>query len=639
MAKSRIVFVCRGCGSVQQRWIGKCPDCGAWGSLEQERVDRSATRDPQRGLIEAWQGAVASGAPLSEIDAASAGATDGAVVADSAPGGARPISEVSASIADDRRIRTSISELDRVLGGGLVRGSVVLVGGDPGIGKSTLMLQAAGQIARQRERERARGHALAPVHDAQQADGSHACHASVLYVSSEESAEQVRMRAARLGIADERGLFVLADTNLARIVEQVRRHLPSVVVIDSVQMVYKADLDASPGSVAQLRRCCAELVYLAKVSGIAVVLVGHVTKDGQLAGPRLLEHLVDAVLYFEGDRYHAHRVLRAVKNRFGTTLEIGVFEMTGSGLTEAVLGGAAFLESLGGSGENGGNPRPKVGSVICPVMTGTRCMLSEVQALTATSFLGSAKRKSSGLDANRLAMLIAVLEQHAELRLADRDVFASSAAGIRVVEPAADLAVLLAIAGAHFKRALPLGTAMMGEVGLGGEVRSVTQVETRVSEAARLGCSRIIVPMSQLKTARAALAAARRSMERAKAAAGSDDPKLNHAPAGASEEGSAPTVGTSRRSPAYRSGGRLLASPRAAGQPETGASRAGTPADADAVATAPALARSATHAELKPNAERGEQPARGVVAADVARVLRCEILGVRTINEAIAELA
>jgi DNA repair protein RadA/Sms len=252
-------------------------------------------------------------------------------------------------------------------------------------------------------------------------------------------------------------------------------------------MIYKADLDASPGSVAQLRRCCAELVYLAKVSGIAIILVGHVTKDGQLAGPRLLEHLVDAVLYFEGDRYHAHRILRGVKNRFGTTLEIGIFEMTGGGLKESPGGlGVGVLEGAAGSS--------KVGAVVCPVITGTRCVLVEVQALTATGFLGAAKRKSSGLDSNRLAMLIAVLEQHAGLRLADRDIFASSVGGIKVVEPAADLALLLAIAGAHHKRSLAPGTAVVGEVGLGGEVRAVTQVEQRVSEAARLGFNRIIVP-------------------------------------------------------------------------------------------------------------------------------------------------
>lgn len=322
--------------------------------------------------------------------------------------------------------------------------------------------------------------------------GAHAGSGPVLYVSSEESAEQVRLRGDRLGVARAPGLFVLSDTNLARIVEQTRRVLPRVLVIDSVQMVYKADLDASPGSVAQLRRCCAELVFLAKVANIAVVLVGHVTKDGQLAGPRLLEHLVDAVLYFEGDRYHAHRVLRAVKNRFGTTLEIGIFEMTGAGLREVPGGLGVGALDAGASAA-----KPRVGAVVCPVMTGTRCVLVEIQALTATGFLGAAKRKSSGLDPSRLAMIIAVLEQHAELRLADRDVFASSVGGIRVVEPAADLALLLAVAGAHHKRALAPGTAVIGEVGLGGELRAVTQLEQRVNEASRLGFARILVPSTR----------------------------------------------------------------------------------------------------------------------------------------------
>ena len=449
MAKPRLVFACRSCGGVQQRWMGKCPDCGAWDSLEEQRIDRSAARDPQKGLIESWQaGADESDAP---------GQATGAVPIREAGNGDQPV----------RRISTKIGELDRVLGGGLVPGSVVLVGGDPGIGKSTLMLQAAGRMA--------------------------GAEAPVLYVSAEESAEQVRMRASRLGVAEAPDLYVLADTNLARIVEQTRKLLPRVLVIDSIQMIYKADMDASPGSIAQLRRCCAELVYLAKASNICIVLVGHVTKDGQLAGPRLLEHLVDAVLYFEGDRYHAHRILRGVKNRFGTTLEIGIFEMTGSGLGEIPGGlGVGVLEPGAGS---------KVGAVVCPTITGTRCVLVELQALTATGFLGAVKRKSSGLDSNRLAMIIAVLEQHAELRLADRDIFASSVGGMRVVEPAADLALLLAIAGAHYRRALEPGTAVVGEVGLGGEVRMVSQLEHRIAEAGRLGFRRIIVPRSAARGA------------------------------------------------------------------------------------------------------------------------------------------
>lgn len=346
---------------------------------------------------------------------------------------------------------------------GLVPGCAILLGGDPGIGKSTLALQALGSMA-------ARG-------------------VRCLYVTSEESAEQVRLRAERLGVASRENLFVLADTNLARIVEQARRVEPAVIVIDSIQLIYKADLDASPGSISQLRRCCTELVYLAKSAGVAIVLVGHVTKDGQLAGPRLLEHLVDVVLYFEGDRYHAHRVVRAVKNRFGNTLEIGLFEMSGGGMVE-VPDGASVA-----AGAFGDDARP--GSVVCPVVTGSRCVLVEVQALTATGFPGATKRKSSGLDTNRLAMLIAVLEQHAGLRLYDRDVFASSVGGIRVAEPACDLALGLAIAGAELRRALAPGTAAVGEVGLGGEVRPVPQMESRAREAARLGYTVLLAPASK----------------------------------------------------------------------------------------------------------------------------------------------
>ncbi len=490
MAKTRHMFVCRSCGGVQARWLGKCPDCGAWDSLEETVVEKSAQRDPQKGIVEGW-------AELGERDGAG-GDSPGA-----APE-ARPLDRINPGMESAARLSTGIAEFDRVLGGaganvGMVPGSAVLVGGEPGIGKSTLLLQAAGAWA-------ARG-------------------VRTLYVSSEESAEQIKLRAERLrnsvevvepptevgGVKKERGstmhpptsvggstrgstggtgvfggseLFILADTNLARIVEQARKVQPQVMVIDSVQMIYKSDLPGAPGSIAQLRRCCSDLVYLAKASGIAVVLVGHVTKEGQLAGPRLLEHLVDCVLYFEGDRFHAHRLVRAIKNRFGTTLEIGLFEMTGAGLTPVEGGAGVIAEST--------PARP--GSAVCPVIAGTRCHLVELQALTATGFLGAAKRKSSGLDSNRLAMLIAVLEQHAGLRLADRDVFASAVGGIRVIEPAADLALLLAIAGAHYRRALPRACAVFGEVGLGGEVRPVPHADQRVREAVKLGWKTIMVP-------------------------------------------------------------------------------------------------------------------------------------------------
>jgi DNA repair protein RadA/Sms len=487
MAKIKTVFNCRTCGAVHARWNGRCPDCGTWDSLEEERIDPAAKQDPQRGF---GGGGLGGGGQVGLAIASMGedGIDGGAAVA-------LPMSQVAPESNLSRRISSGIHELDRVFGSsmasesvdgkgarsGLVPGSAVLIGGEPGIGKSTLLLQAAVRWARGGTR--------------------------VLYVTSEESAEQIKLRAERLGaerlgaqrlgepgvggaagVAATDELFVLADTNLARIVEQIRKVRPGIVIIDSIQMIYKADVSAAPGSVTQLRRCASELVYLAKLSGIAVLLVGHVTKQGNLAGPRLLEHVVDAVVYFEGDRYHAHRVVRAVKNRFGTTLEIGLFEMTGRGLVE-VPEGAGVAAVAAGAGREA---RP--GSVVCPIVTGTRCVLIELQALTATGFLGAAKKKSSGLDPNRLAMLVAVLEQHAQLRLADRDIFASSVGGLRVVEPASDLALLLAIAGAHHRRALDPLTAAVGEVGLGGEIRPVTQLEQRVREASRLGFKRLIVP-------------------------------------------------------------------------------------------------------------------------------------------------
>lgn len=450
VAKLKTLFVCRSCGAVQNRWMGKCPDCGTWDSLEESTQDPNAEKDPQAALVGAW-------AELAEPKGAEA---DNGTRA-------RPMHEIGDDETNVERMGTGIHELDRVLGksrggvsesAGVVPGSAVLVGGEPGIGKSTLLLQAAASLARRGTR--------------------------VLYVTSEESASQVRQRAVRLGSQSEKELFLLSDTNLARIVEQARKVMPRVLVIDSIQMIYRSDVPAAPGSITQLRRCASELVYLAKKSGIAVMLVGHVTKDGQLAGPRLLEHLVDTVISFEGERYHQHRVVRAVKNRFGTTLEIGLFEMTGDGLRE-------IPDSAGVSPVSGTEPR--IGSAVCPVMTGSRCVLLEIQALTVTGFLGAAKRKSSGLDSNRLAMLIAVLEQHAGLRLADRDIFASSVGGLKVVDPASDLALLLAVASAQVRKAIDPATCAIGEVGLGGEIRAASQIEARVLEAARLGFKRVLL--------------------------------------------------------------------------------------------------------------------------------------------------
>lgn len=442
MAKTKIHFLCKECGATQPKWMGKCPDCGAWDALEEFRESPGASKKAD---------------PFTAI--ASSG---------DAPAKAAPIVQISEADQHSSRIPTGIGELDRVLGGtnegatsgGLVPGSAVLIGGDPGIGKSTLMLQAAAKLAETGQR--------------------------VLYVTSEESAHQLRMRADRLRGESELSdnLFVLADTNLARILEQARQVDPQVMVIDSVQMIYKGDLPAAPGSVTQLRACCMELVHHAKLTGTAMLLVGHVTKKGALAGPRLLEHMVDAVLYFEGDRYHSHRIVRGIKNRFGTTLEVGLFEMTGKGLAELTDGRGLLAKEYA----------TRAGSVVCPVLQGSRCLLVEIQALTAAGFLGNAKRKVSGLDGSRLAMLIAVLEKRGGLRLADQDIFASSVGGMKVAEPASDLALALAISGAFAERSLPAGTCAVGEIGLGGEVRHCQQIEQRIRESARLGFTRILAP-------------------------------------------------------------------------------------------------------------------------------------------------
>jgi len=436
VAKTRSQFLCNHCGSSHPKWFGKCPDCGTWDSLE------SYTPPAPDARAESRAEALGTAARL-------------AVAAE-----ALPIGEIDET--QTPRLPTGIAEFDRVLGGGIVPGSVVLVGGEPGIGKSTLLLQVAHAMASSRQPSK------------------------VLYVTSEESARQTALRAGRLGVKSGQ-LLVLAETNVQRILHQIGRHEPAVAVVDSIQMIYKPQLPAAPGSVTQLRDCCMDLVYLAKATGTAIILVGHVTKQGTLAGPKLIEHIVDTVAYFEGDRFHAHRIVRCVKNRFGGTHEVGLFEMTGQGLTEVTDPGKLFIEQYGA----GGQPS---GSVITAATQGSRVLLVEVQALTASSVIGAAKRKTSGVSPDRVAMIIAVLEKRAEMRLAAEDVFVNVAGGVKTPEPAVDLAIALAIASAHMNRPLPTGTLAVGELGLGGEVRTVPQLETRLREASRLGVTHAIVP-------------------------------------------------------------------------------------------------------------------------------------------------
>jgi len=444
MAKAKKQFLCAQCGSVHPKWMGKCPDCGTWDSLQEYKTPT----------------------PDARADARLAGATQTSDLVNAAT--ALPLDQIDH--ADAPRRATGIGEFDRILGGGIVPGSAVLVGGEPGIGKSTLLLQVASDLSNPSIANRK----------------SQIENGKVLYVTSEESARQTKLRASRLGI-DAPNLLVLAETNVERIINQIHKSSASVVIIDSIQMIYKPDLPAAPGSVTQLRDCCMELVYLAKLSGVAILFVGHVTKAGTLAGPKIIEHIVDTVVYFEGDRFHSHRIVRCVKNRFGSTHEVGLFEMTGSGLREVTDPGNLFLEQYG----PGGQPS---GSVITAAMQGSRVLLVEVQALTASSVIGAAKRKVSGASGDRVGMIIAVLEKRAEMRLAAEDVFVNVAGGVKVAEPAIDLAIALAIASAHTNRPLSPGTFAVGELGLGGEVRTVPQLEVRLREASRLGLGHAIVP-------------------------------------------------------------------------------------------------------------------------------------------------
>ena len=434
MAKApRTVFVCQECGAQTGKSGGKCFTCGAWGSLVEERV-----------------------APVDAV---------GATAPRYASGGGAAVRYADVSATDATRISTGIDEFDRVLGGGVVPGSLVLLGGEPGIGKSTLLLQAAAHFAR----------ATGPV----------------LYASGEESEHQIKSRGERLGVGDA-PLFLLAETGLERILEEAARLRPALLIVDSVQTVFSTRFQSAPGSIGQVREAATQFLFAAKGQNLPTMLVGHVTKEGSLAGPKVLEHVVDTVLSFEGERHHAHRVIRAVKNRFGAVSELGVFEMTGSGLRPVPNPSALFLAERAA-----GTP----GSAVLCTIEGSRPILVEVQALVSLSSYGTARRTAVGVDQNRLALLLAVLEKRAGLHLAGEDVYVNVAGGMSVDEPAADLGVVAAVVSSVRNRALQPATAVFGEVGLSGEIRAVPQAMLRVREAVRMGFSRIVLPEASVGAA------------------------------------------------------------------------------------------------------------------------------------------
>ena len=436
MAKSKTIYVCSECGYETPKWLGKCPDCGSWNTLvEQEAAP--VLRQEEKKLKRA-------------------------------PGGDAQAVRVD-EIPDEAMERRSsgIAELDRVLGGGVVDGSLVLVGGDPGIGKSTLLTQLCANMS---------------------ADG-----ACVLYVSGEESARQIKMRARRLGVSST-GFYVLSENDMNTVEKRMLELSPGVMIVDSIQTMYRPEMASAPGSVSQVRECASMLMRLAKQSGCSVFLVGHVTKEGSIAGPRILEHMVDAVLYFEGDRQHQYRLLRAVKNRFGSVNELGMFEMTDKGMREVENSSEALLSE---------RAHDASGSVVMCAMEGSRPLMTDVQALVSTTVFGNPRRMASGVDQGRLALLLAVLEKRVGLRMYDQDVYINIAGGMSLTEPAADLALCAAIASSHRNRAIGGSWSVMGEVGLAGEVRAIGQAERRIADCARLGFDHVILPKYNLRNLRA----------------------------------------------------------------------------------------------------------------------------------------
>ncbi len=422
MAKPRTVFVCQQCGNQQTRWLGKCPDCGTWDSFVEQPVERANARQAAPPTI------------------------------------SHPVAITEVPTGGFDRLPVEGEEFTRVLGGGLVPGSLVLIGGDPGIGKSTLLLQAGARFAE----------AVGPV----------------LYISAEESPQQLKLRAERLGMLSPR-LFVLGETNLDLAMQAIADLKPALVVVDSVQTVYLEDITSAAGSISQVREVAIRLLRFAKERGVPIFLVGHVTKEGTIAGPRMLEHIVDVVLYLEGDRFHQYRMLRGVKNRFGSTDEVGVFEMTQGGMREVANPSQVFLAE-----RSAGTP----GSTVAVTMEGTRPILVEVQALTSHTQAAQPRRTANGFDPNRLVMLVAVLSKRVGLPLFNQDIYVNVVGGMRITEPAADLAVAIAIASSFRNQRVDPDLALVGEIGLSGELRSIGQLERRLTEASKLGFTRALYP-------------------------------------------------------------------------------------------------------------------------------------------------
>ncbi|MGI8906666.1 MAG: DNA repair protein RadA [Candidatus Sumerlaeaceae bacterium] len=439
MAKSKIQFVCQECGEGYPKWAGKCTACGQWNTLVEERV----AADPAKAPGAANRAAFRLRHDVGERRTV-----------------AVPITQINA-LAENRTF-THIDEFDRILGGGIVAGSVTLIGGEPGIGKSTLLLQVAQRLA--------------------------SAEKPSLYVSGEESLEQMRLRASRMGALSDH-LLCLSETEVEAIGDQIVQTMPSCVIVDSIQTAYTPEISGAPGSVSQIRESAAHLLFLCKQLHVPLFLVGHLTKSGVVAGPRILEHMVDTVLYFEGDRHHNFRILRAVKNRFGSTNEIGIFEMVREGLAEVKNPSELFLQE---------RPEGASGSVVVPVLEGTRPLLVEIQALTAPNGgFGSPRRSANGIDARRMNLLIAVLEKRLGIRMFDQDVYVNIAGGVRVDEPAADLAALCAMVSSFRGQAVEQDTIILGEVGLAGEIRSVSHLEKRLTEAARLGFKKAVTSSFQ----------------------------------------------------------------------------------------------------------------------------------------------